>query len=168
MTECLPAGLVVYCDNFFTVVSLAISLERRGIGSCCTVRVNRQGLPIQLKKFETARKATMQLPSPLFLQSSKKLAVGWFDKHPVCLVTNVHSTATVTKQRRGHPDFEKPIAIECYTQNMGGVDSADQFNSYYALTKRSYKWWKKVFMYLLVTAVSNAYILLCCREASEL
>ena len=159
MTECLPAGHVVYCDNFFTGVSLALSLERRGIGSCGTVRANRRGLPIQLNKFATARKATMQLTSPLFLRSSKMLAVGWFDKRPVCLLTNIHSTETVTKQRRGHPDFEKPVAIECYTQNMGGVDSADQYNSYYPLTKRSYKWWKKVFMHLLVTAVSNAYIL---------
>ena len=159
MTECLPAGHVVYCDNFFTGVSLALSLERRGIGLCGTVRANRRGLPVQLKKFATARKATMQLTSPLFLRSDKMMTVGWFDKCPVCLLTNVHSTATVTKQRRGQPDFEKPVAIECYTKNMGGVDSADQYNSYYALTKRSYKWWRKVFMHLLVTAVSNAYIL---------
>ena len=100
----------------------------------------------------------MQLTSPLFLRSSEMLAVCWFDKRPVGLLTNIYSTATVTKQRRGHPDFEKPVAIECYTQNMGGVDSAAQYNSYYALTKRSYKWWKKVFMHLLVTAV-NAYVL---------
>ena len=60
MTECLPAGHVVYCDNFFTGVSLALSLERRGIGSCGTVRANRRGLPVQLKKFTTARKATKQ------------------------------------------------------------------------------------------------------------
>ena len=172
MAECLPAGHVVYCDNFFTrVLWLALTQERRGIGSCGTVRANRRGLLVQLKKFATAKRATMQLTSPLFLRSSKMLAVGWFDKCPVCLLTNIYSTATVTKQRRGHPDFEKPVAIECYTQNMGGVDSADQCNSYYALTKRSYKWWKKVFMHLLVTAVSNAYILhrsSVWREATQL
>ena len=47
---------------------------------------------------------------------------------------------------------------------MAGVDLADQFNSYYALTKLSYKWWKKVFMHLLLTSVTNAYIL---RRSSE-
>ena len=51
-----------------------------------------------------------------------------------------------------------------YNQKMGGVDLADQFNSYYALTKRSYKWWKKVFMHLLLTSVTNAYIL---HQSSE-
>ena len=136
MTECLPAGHVVYCDNFFTDVSLALSLEGRGIGSCGTVWANIRGFPVQLKKFATARKATTQLTSPLFLQRSKMLAVISFDKSSVCLLTNIHSIAMVTKQRRGHPDSEKPVAIECYTQNMVGVDSSDQYNSYYALIKR--------------------------------
>ena len=96
MTECLSAGHVVYCDNFFTGVSLALSLERRCIGSCGTVRANRRGLPVQLKKLATARKITMQLTSPLFLRSSKMLAVD-----NCCLLTTIHSTSTVTKQRRG-------------------------------------------------------------------
>ena len=149
---------MVFCDNFFTGVSLALALERRGIGSCGTVRANRRGLPAALKKFVAARKAEMLRISPLFLRCEKMLVVGWYDKRPVCLLTNVHASSTVVKQRRGHPEFQKPSAIENYTKNMGGVDSADQYNSYYAITKRNYKWWK-VFMHLLVTAVSNAYIL---------
>ena len=86
----------------------------------------------------------------------------------VCLLTNIHASSMVTKQRHGHPDFQKPTAIEAYNQKMGGVDLADQFNSYYALTKRSYKWWKKVFMHLLLTSVTNLYILHRSSEAELL
>ena len=68
------------------------------------------------------------------------LAFGWYDKRAVCLLTNIHASSMVTKQRHGHPDFQKPNAIEAYNQKMGGLDLAD---SYYALTKRSYKWWKE-------------------------
>ena len=96
------------------------------------------------------------------------LAIGWHDKRAVCLLTNIHASSMVAKQRHGHPDFQKPTAIEAYNQKMGGVDLADQFNSYYALTKRSYKWWKKVFMHLLLTSVTNAYMLHRSSEAELL
>ena len=82
-----------------------------------------------------------------------------------CHLMNIHSSSMVTKQRHGQPDFQKPTAIEAYNQKMGGVDLADQFNSYYALTKRSYKWWKTVFMHLLLTSVTNVYILYRSSEA---
>ena len=140
----------------------------KGLGSCGTVRANRRGLPILLKQFAKANKATMQRSSPLFLQSGNMLAIGWYDKRAVCLLTNIHASSMVTKQRHGQPDFQKPTAIEAYNQKMGGVDLADQFNSYYALTKRSYKWWKKVFMHLLLTSVTNAYILHRSSEAELL
>ena len=168
LTECLPAGHCVYYDNFFSSVELTLALENKGLGSCGTVRANRRGLPIQLKQFAKATKATMQRSSPLFLQSGNMLAIGWYDKRAVCLLTNIHVSSMVTKQRHGHPDFQKPTAIEAYNQKMGGVDLADQFNSYYALTKRSYKWWKKVFMHLLLTSVTNAYILHRSSEAELL
>ena len=168
LTECLPAGHCVYYDNFFSSVELTLALENKGLGSCGTVRANRRGLPIQLKQFAKATKATMQRSSPLFLQSGNMLAIGWYDKRAVCLLTNIHASSMVTKQRHGHPDFQKPTAIEAYNQKMGGVDLADHFNSYYALTKRSYKWWKKVFMHLLLTSVTNAYMLHRSSEAELL
>ena len=75
MTECLPAGHVVYCDNFFTrVLWLALTLERRGIGSCGTVRANRRGLSVQLKKFATAKKVTAT--AHVTAVSSKQQDVG--------------------------------------------------------------------------------------------
>ena len=43
LTDCLPAGHVVFYDNFFSSVTLTKALENKGLGSCGTVRANRCG-----------------------------------------------------------------------------------------------------------------------------
>jgi hypothetical protein len=43
---------------------------------------------------------------------------------------------------------------------MGGVDKADQYCGCYGFTRRSsYKWWRKLFFWLMKVAVVNSYIL---------
>jgi hypothetical protein len=42
---------------------------------------------------------------------------------------------------------------------MEGVDRADQYCGCYGFTRRSYKWWKKLFFWLMEAAVVNSYIL---------
>jgi hypothetical protein len=39
------------------------------------------------------------------------------------------------------------------------VDRADQYRGCYGFTKRSYKWWKKLFFWLMEVAVMKSYIL---------
>ena len=53
-----------------------------------------------------------------------------------------------------------PSMIVDYNQNMGGVDLTDQYLSYYYLTtKRSLKWWKKVFWRLIDICVLNSWVI---------
>ena len=42
---------------------------------------------------------------------------------------------------------------------MRGIDRGDQLMDYYNVGRRSKKWWKRVFAYLLEVSVLNAYIL---------
>ena len=43
---------------------------------------------------------------------------------------------------------------------MGGVDLTDQHLSYYSLTtRRSVKWWKKVFWWLVDISIVNTWII---------
>ncbi|KAJ6648144.1 PiggyBac transposable element-derived protein 4 [Pseudolycoriella hygida] len=42
---------------------------------------------------------------------------------------------------------------------MGGVDMTDQYTLLYDINRKSTKWWKRVFQRLLLTAVTNAWIL---------
>jgi hypothetical protein len=41
---------------------------------------------------------------------------------------------------------------------MGGVDRADQYCGCYGFTRRSYRWWKKLFFWLMEVADVNSYI----------
>ena len=42
---------------------------------------------------------------------------------------------------------------------MAGVDLNDQLRSYYPIGRKSHKWWRSCFWYLLEVAVLNAYII---------
>ena len=42
----------------------------------------------------------------------------------------------------------KPVAVEMYNQNMGGVDRMDRQLWVYMNTHRTVKWWKKLFIRL--------------------
>ena len=61
-------------------------------------------------------------------EGKNKLAVGWYDKRPVCLLTNIHSSEMIVKQQcdragpHGQRELHKPAAFEAYNQNMDGVD----------------------------------------------
>jgi hypothetical protein len=65
----------------------------------------------------------------------------------------------ITGYRKKQPvQFEKPTVILEYTKFMGGVDRADQYCGCYGFARRSYKWWKKLFFWLMEVAVVNSYI----------
>ena len=46
-----------------------------------------------------------------------------------------------------------------YQQYMKGVDRGDQMIGYYKIGRRSRKWWKRCFAYLVDSALLNAFIL---------
>ena len=46
-----------------------------------------------------------------------------------------------------------------YNKTMGGVDLADQMLKYYAMERRSIKWYKKLFFHLLDIATHNAFVI---------
>ena len=50
----------------------------------------------------------------------------------------------------------KPSTIHEYNKYMGGVDKCDQYLSNYPKCRRSMKWWKKVFFWLLELCMINS------------
>ena len=53
----------------------------------------------------------------------------------------------------------KPQCIIEYNQYMSGVDRLDQMISYYSFTRKTMKWPKKVFFYLLEISLYNSFVL---------
>lgn len=70
-------------------------------------------------------------------------------------------TETVTRTVKGgvKEDVVKPIVICRYNDFMGGVDIADHYIASYSFTRKSIKWWRKVFFWALEVAIVNSFVL---------
>ena len=56
-------------------------------------------------------------------------------------------------------DVPCPPLLPDYQQYMRGVDRGDQLVGFYNVGRRSRKWWKRCFSYLLECSLLNAYVL---------
>ena len=152
-------GHHVYMDNFFTSPTLFNDLRKNGLGACGTLRPNRRGVPSGIK--EKVRKGERKA----FKLDESMLAIKWMDKRPVIMLTTIHNNDIISTERRsrkaegGIEKVEKPVAVAEYNKFMGGVDTADQFLSYYGFSHRTVRWWRRAFFFLLDMAVVNSYII---------
>ncbi|XP_051530988.1 piggyBac transposable element-derived protein 4-like [Myxocyprinus asiaticus] len=53
----------------------------------------------------------------------------------------------------------KPLCVLEYNKKMGAVDKADMMKGFFDCTRKTTKWYKKVFFHLLDTAVLNSHII---------
>jgi len=61
------------------------------------------------------------------------------------------------KERKTNTEIKKPYAVVQYSNFIKGVDSADQYLSYYSVLQEAVKWSKKVVLYLLNCVLFNAF-----------
>jgi hypothetical protein len=54
-------------------------------------------------------------------------------------------------------EFSDECEHEVYAKFMGGVDRADQYCGCYGFTRKSYRWRKKLFFWLMEVAVMSSY-----------
>ena len=104
---------------------------------------------------------------------------GWWWSHgelkskkvPVIIISSF-LTATMTQVSNQHGEnMTKPLAIDTYNHTMNGVDRNNQHCIYYSFVRRTLKWWKKMFFYLLECATVNSYLLyknVTCKKLTSL
>jgi hypothetical protein len=99
------------------------------------------------------------------------LALEWKDKRTVVMLSTWHNNSTQKSRRKiknnVEEQFQKPIVICDYNKHMGGVDVSDQYISSYSFIRKSKKWWRKMFFWLLEVAVVNSFILYNLSAASN-
>ena len=122
-------GHHVYTDNFYGSPALFGDLRRLGFGACGTVRMNRRGVPTEMK-------AALKKGETISTQiDSSMMVLKRMDKRPVVMLSTIHDDSFVTKKRRsrtaldGQEDTLKPLVVEEYNQNMGGVDTGKSIHS---------------------------------------
>ena len=115
-------GHTIFMDNYFSSPSLYHALSEMDLGACGTLRVNRAGVPQDIK--ECKLKPGDQT---MFRRNGNTLFISWFDRRQVNLMTTVHNQTTFRKTVRcrdpandNQRQVVKPMAVELYTMGMGG------------------------------------------------
>ena len=144
-----------FTDNYYSSPPLFSDLRRLGFGACGTVKVNRRGMPTEIKTALKGETVSAQLDGNM-------MALKWMDKRPVTMLSTIHDDSFVTKNRSrsapdGHEDILKPLVVEEYNKNMGGVDMGDQLESYYGFSHRTVKW-RWLFFHLVDMTIQHQQI----------
>ena len=154
---------LLYVDNFYTSPELLVELLKKGVYCTGTVRPNCKGFPVNLIPCNKS----VQIGSYRFAicPTHQLTAVWWKDRRDVYAISTLHkkSVLTVLKRPKGSKEKQNvpcPEMITDYNQFMGGVHLCDQCLSYYSMTTRkTLKWWKKVFWRFLDICVLNLWII---------
>ena len=84
-------GYHIYTDNYYSSPALFAELREHGFGACGTVRINRRGLPAELK---------VSLPRGDVCSvaiDECMVALKWADKRQVPMLSTVHDDSMITK-----------------------------------------------------------------------
>ena len=97
-------------------------------------------------------------------QRGKIIFTKWHDKRDISfLSTNVlpskPSRLAAWKKNGLDVQIEKPCVADVYKADMGGVDRADQLQSFYFAGYSSQKWYRYNFWFLFNLSVCNSFIL---------
>lgn len=148
----------VYCDNYFTSVPLMEYLLQHQVYCCGTIRSDRKYLPKNLK----SDKVLLRGDFDYRVSTGGLVFYKWKDSKSVTMLSNFHGTepATVLRTQKDgtRKDFNCPVSIKDYNIFMGGVDKADQLISSYGLSRKSKKWWHRIFFGLIERALCNSFI----------
>ena len=151
----------VYMDNYYTSPELYLTLYKKGINACGTARSHRKYYPKDLKIGKNVEMGYYDYRS-----NGPLLATVWKDKLIVNFLSTIHvarCSVPVTVKRRekdgSQKNVECPPLLPDYQKFMRGVDRGDQLMGYYNVGRRSKKWWKRVFSYLIEVSLLNAYVL---------
>lgn len=151
----LDQGYNLFLDNWFSSPSLFRKLFNRKTNVTGTVRLNRRNMPPNMKT-----KPKLKKGETLAASSGDMLALVWKDKKNVNMLTTMHKDTirdTGKKSRTGKA-VRKPIACSSYSKGMGGVDLNDQISVFYKSPRKTIKWYKKIFFYMLDMTIVNSFV----------
>ena len=159
----LPEGLKLFTDNYYTSPRLYKALYEKGYNWCGTVRTHTKDFPSDLVITKNMKVSREYID---YRSNGPLLAVAWYDRRNVYFLSTMHRAeldVNVTVKRKNpdgtRADVTCPPLLPDYQQYMRGVDRGDQLVTYYNLSRRSKKWWKRCFAHLVECSLLNAYVL---------
>ena len=158
----LYKGYHLYFDNFFSSPMLAQNLVERETFSIATARTNRKHFPANLTTQGRSLSRGQHVSSQVL--DGKVQCFVWKDKNSVAFINTISNPDSITTVARKNSDGSRtdvpcPSSVKLYNMNMGGVDLADQKRKAYSCTRKSTKWYMRLFWYLVDIAIVNGHIL---------
>lgn len=144
-------------DNFYTSPYLC-ELKKKETGAVDTLILNLKGVPIALRD----KKLQQKDDEMVMLYKNEMCMLKVHDRKVVTLVSTVYNSTEVISgkvDRKTKEPIKKPLIMTKYNKFMGGDDANDQLFKYSHFSKRTIKWWKKVFFRLINISMVNAFIL---------
>ncbi|XP_064867074.1 piggyBac transposable element-derived protein 4-like [Oncorhynchus nerka] len=151
LTQGLPAGHNVTCDNFFTSYELGQRLLERNLTMVGTVRKNKAELPPALLESKGR-----QVLSSRFAFTPTATLVSYQAKRNknVLLLSTLHAEPDVSDRRD-----RKPALILDYNCNKGGVDNLDKVVGTYSCRRMTARWPLVIFHNILDVSSYNAFVI---------
>ena len=151
-------GFHLYTDRYYTGMPLAEKLLERQIHLTGTVQKTRKSLPKAYKKMKI-KNGEMKV----YRHPDNVMSLCWKDKRPIDMLSTWHNgeSETTTRIVRGgrREEIEKPLVMSDYTENMGAVDKADHYCASYSFSRKTLRWWWKLFFWMLEVSLVNSFIL---------
>lgn len=154
----LGEGHHVFADRYYTTHKLVQNLNRKKTHFTGTLNINRKNFPPQLKTLKLDHRQSKSYRS----ERDGILTTAWRDKkakkHVIVVSTKAKAGNVAVRRRRA--EVEMPCLIHEYNQCMNGCDKVDQMVNYYGqFQRKTTKWWKRIFYWLLEVVQLNSYIL---------
>ena len=149
------SGYYIFTDRFYSGVSLSKALWEKKIHHTGTIMTNRKGNPSDLKKLKLKSHETKTY------RCGNEMVLAWKDKRQVTMISNYcdnHCKDVRRKTAKREETFPKPAVVSEYTKYMGGVDRSDHYCASYAFLRKTVKWWRKLFFWLIETSIVNSYV----------
>ena len=170
ITERIPATLMqkysnkghhLFIDNYYTSIPLASYLLQNGTQVTGTIRDSRKHFPIELKRMQLGKgEAAFYKANDIVIVKYRALKDRSIGKPKVVYVLSTAYAPRIGHTNRRDRDgnlIQKPTCINAYNVNMGGVDLMDQQLDGIDTLRKSYKWYKKLFLRLVMQCSLSAH-----------
>lgn len=167
MGEVLGKQHHIYMDNYFSSVPMFKDFLNKYSTYCCgTLRKNRAFLPKNL--MVSSHQELPERGSTIFSKCSDLLLTVWRDRKVIHILSSIHGSQMMTCTRNmkdkksgkfSRAEIPIPISVKEYSKFMGGVDLTDQMTSYYSFARKSQKWTKKIFWFIIEVMKVNSWVL---------
>ena len=152
----------IVMDNFFTLPLLFEDLLRRGFYTTSTPRQKQIGFPTNLKILEKGTRGAIYV---YMHRDRHMVAIHWQDTKGVSFLSTLANPVQWYGMDVMRNCSEAPKSIPAsppqqeYPMYMRGVDIQDQLRGTHSTQIFTKKWWHRIYIFLLDTALTNTFIM---------